>query len=158
MIELKRAAHPSPAPRRRRHAAGSTLSAGLWSPRRRKFRPTSAEKSPASNVTFHARDSISGSTSSDQSLKRRPPQASLTLRRRLGRRPCNSRRARTSARCPVFFPLPLKFQVGIASVRWIFSSPRENDENEPATERTAVTCDLRAASIFYVDKVVSASG
>ena len=69
MIELKRAAHPSPAPRRRRHAAGSTLSAGLWSPRRRtqgaeasrrrrgKFRPTSAEKSPASNVTFHARDS-----------------------------------------------------------------------------------------------------
>ena len=153
MIELKRAAHPSPAPRRRRHAAGSTLSAGLWSPRRRKFRPTSAEKSPASNVTFHARDSISGSTSSDQSLKRRPPQASLTLRRRLGRRPCNSRRARTSARCPVFFPLPLKFQGGvcdggIASVRWIFSRLRENDENEPATERTAMTCELLVLYVF----------
>lgn len=95
----------SPAPRRRSTAAGSSTLPVSGHPRRRaqgaeasrrrrgKFRPTSAEKSPASSVTFHARDSISGSTSSDQSLKRCPPQALLTLRRRLGRRPCNSRRA-----------------------------------------------------------------
>jgi len=148
----------SPAPRRRSTAAGSSTLPVSGHPRRRaqgaeasrrrrgKFRPTSAEKSPASSVTFHARDSISGSTSSDQSLKRCPPQALLTL----GRRPCNSRRACMYQRpVPGFLSSALRPCAGYSAAY---------EKTMRTNQRQNVTCDLRAASIFYVDRVVSASG
>lgn len=91
--------------------------------------------------------------------KRCPPQALLllTLRRRLGRRPCDAIAAAhvpLSTRCPVFYPLPLKFQVGIASVRWIMDIQQQPMRKrwERSGDRTYVqpwlaTCQLLVFSM-----------
>lgn len=129
IVNRKRAADPCPDTRHDGAAetADSSTRQGAEASRRRIWEISPHERGRSRRhrprvSTAVARDSISGSTSSDQSLKRRPPQR----RRRLGRAPgglapCGSSRARhVAAPGARFSLLCLSSFAARASVRCIF--------------------------------------